>query len=273
MTDEEIKPYLDGDRLYGDDFVGDELLTWFEDEREAYYNLGKERQNYQYKYHEMDRAYGYKHLRGKSFRHVLGIGSAYGDELLPIVDRCQRITIIEPTEAFAVSEIGGVPTEYVKPQPSGDLPFDDNTFDLITCFSALHHMANVSHIVQECFRCLAADGYLLSREPIVSLGDWRVPRGRLTKRQRGIPRHLMRQIVEGAGFHVVREAVLSFGLARKLWDPLIKKPFYNSKVAVTLDWLCCRAFAWNYRYHARSVFQKLRPSVAYYVLQKRGHSD
>src|SRR5438034_6737267 len=39
-------------------------------------------------------------------------------------------------------------SRYVKPRTNGDMPFDRETFDLITCFGVLHHIANISHVMR-----------------------------------------------------------------------------------------------------------------------------
>ena len=44
--------YLDGSRLYGDDFCLKEILQWFDEESEGYANLGaKNEDEYEYQYH------------------------------------------------------------------------------------------------------------------------------------------------------------------------------------------------------------------------------
>lgn len=63
------------------------------------------------------------------------------------------------------------------------LDFESEQFDLITCLGALHRIPNVSMVVNELYRCLGKGGYLLLREPVVSMGDWSVPREGLTKRE------------------------------------------------------------------------------------------
>jgi ubiquinone/menaquinone biosynthesis C-methylase UbiE len=108
--------------------------------------------------------------------HVLGFGSAYGDELIPNIQRAQAVTIVDPSGAFSSDTIHGVRASYVKPTPTGALPFSEEEFDLITCFGVLHHIPNVTTVVTELVRTLQPGGHILIREPIVSMGDWRKPR-------------------------------------------------------------------------------------------------
>lgn len=41
------------------------------------------------------------------------------------------------------------------------------------------------------------------------------------------------------------------------------------KTAVVLDRLFCMIFGWNTAYHTENFFLKLRPTLVFYVLQKR----
>jgi SAM-dependent methyltransferase len=206
-TQDTRAPYLRGDELYGDTFTGPELDRWFAEEAEGYADLGaKDIRAYRYSYHALNWFHGFRHLPSRAFGAVLGFGSAYGDELEPIAHRAERIVILEPSDAFVHADLNGVPLTYVKPVASGTLPFPAGTFDLITCSGVLHHIPNVSYVVGELARVVTPDGYLLLREPIHSMGDWRGPRRGLTKNERGIPIRLLRAIIARAGLTIVREA-------------------------------------------------------------------
>jgi SAM-dependent methyltransferase len=274
MADEGMKVYFNGEKLYGDDFGLDELTKWFEDEAEGYANLVgarattvKDRGEGQYSYYALNQRHGFRFLPNKRFSHVLGFGSTYGYEFKPLLDRAEQITVIEPSDAFTVQEIYGVPASYIKPNVDGSLPLPDNSFDLITCFGVLHHIASVSTVMGEFCRCLKLGGYVLIREPIVSMGDWRKHRPGLTKRERGIPVRIFRQIISAAGFEIVSEKKCMFSLTGKL-KYFIKGPVYNSNTALFIDELFSWLFGWNNKYHASGLFDKLRPTGVFYVLAK-----
>ncbi|MBZ0256159.1 methyltransferase domain-containing protein [bacterium] len=263
-----MEDYLNGRKLIGNDFDSKQIKAWFDDEREGYAQIGdKSRSKYRYVYHALNAIHGYSKLPSCEFKQVLGMGSAYGDEFLPIINRIHQISILEPSEKFRSTEIEGVPCTYLKPSPSGSIPFENNAFDLITCFGVLHHIPNVSYVLTEMHRCLKPGGYALVREPIVSMGDWTKPRAGLTKRERGIPLALMRQFVSAAGFTVLHETLTGF--------PLVYKPakklgwqVYNSTTLTKLDFMFSKIFAWNLRYHRSSVIQKISPTAVYMVLKK-----
>lgn len=264
-----IEASLRGETLYGDDFSPDEIRDWFQDEELGYFEIrAADKVQYQYKYHALNHWHGWRHLPRRAYPRVLGLGSAYGEELKPIAERTEHITILEPAAGFAVTDIGGAKVSYVRPRPDGRLGFDDATFDLMTCFGVLHHIPNVSLVVGELARCLKPGGFLLMREPIVSMGDWRRPRFGLTKRERGIPLHLLRGIVLASGLGIVRERKCALSLTSRIRLPGAR-PIYNSRIAVAIDEFLCRLPIWPSRYHARNTLERLRPTAAFLLLRKR----
>jgi SAM-dependent methyltransferase len=265
---DDLDLYLSGKKLYGDDFSVDAVEDWYRDEQEAYRNLGAgNRDAYSYGYHALNALHGFTALGVRRFEHCLGFGSAYGDELLPLANRMARITIVDPSESFKVSELGGVPVTFVQAGESGDLPFEDYTFDLVTALGVLHHVPNVTHVINELFRCLEPGGVALLREPIVSMGNWTLPRLGLTKRERGIPDSIFLSIVVSAGFRVLRRRYCVYSLVQRLGRTLGIRP-YASPVVSRVDWVLSSAFRWNQNYHPRKLWHKLQPTSVYLVLEK-----
>jgi SAM-dependent methyltransferase len=263
-----LKEYLAGHKLYGDDFSLTEIERWYEDERESYAKLGNEdRASYRYKYHSLNRLHGFRFIRGRRFRSALGLGSAYGDEFLPIASQIDHITVVEPSNAFRVADVRGVPCDYVKPAVDGSMPFADETFDLALCLGVLHHIPNVTTVVKELYRCLSKGGYLLLREPIDSRGDWSKPRRHATKRERGIPLQILSQIVGDAGFRVVSKRLCVVPPIARVWWWLGMSA-YNSDVASRIDAALGRLFRHRVRYHGTRLSHKIRPMSVYFVLTK-----
>jgi len=265
-----VQEYFSGKKLYGDDFKLTEVEQWFEDEREGYANLRSgNKERYTYVYHQLNITNCYNFLPEKKFDNVLGLGSAYGHEFQPISDRISHITILEPSSQLFVSEIHGIPVEYVKPQINGEMVFSDNCFDLIISFGVLHHIPNVSKVLQEFFRCLKPGGYALIREPTTSMGDWRKPRYGLTKHERGIPINIFDKFISDTDFQVINKSRCMFSLINK-FGVLINKPIYNSRVVISCDRCFCFLFSWNKKYHAVNNWQKFRPTSIAYVIRKPG---
>lgn len=269
VDDVEMEVYFSGKKLYGNDFSQAQIDAWFTDEAEGYFNLTKTSADgeYTYRYHALNRRHGFSKLPQKRFGHVLGIGSAYGDELKPILAHSDRISILEPSDGFKKTMLNGAPVSYVKPVASGDIPFNSGSLDLITCFGVLHHIPNVSKVLNEFYRVLKPGGYALVREPIISMGDWRKPRTGLTKRERGIPLLVLREFVDQAGFKMVCERKCMFSLTSRL-KHFLAGPVFNHAVVIVLDELLCALPIWSKAYHARNAVQKARATAVFCVLQR-----
>lgn len=258
--------------LFGDDFNIEQINEWYEAEKEGYAELGaKYKTNYNYAYHAINTELGFKYLNEINiFNSVLGLGSAYGDEFLPIINKIKEIFIVEPSEAFCHNgTLNKIPCHYVKPNPTGIIPFDDNNFDLITCFGVLHHMPNVSFVMKELYRVLKPNAVILIREPIVSMGDWRLPRRGLTKNERGIPLKIFREIIKKNNFSIEKETIWNFSILPHIFKKVVNH-LYNNKYMTKLDILLSKLFTWNYRYHAVGTIKKIRPTSIFYILKKQG---
>jgi len=254
-------------KLYGDDFSLEEIEQWYEDEKEAYSELGsKDRGQYCYSYHALNVIHGYRYLPDRIFKPVLSIGGAYGDELIPIYHKIEDIFILEPSEQLRQPFLKVKPLHYINPNIEGKLPFPDNYFELIICLGVLHHIPNVSFVMTEIYRVLKREGFLLLREPIISMGDWRKPRRGLTKRERGIPFEIMKNIILDCGFSIQKCSPYMFSFTSKL-NFLIKAPF-NSKIIVKLDAFLSNLFRFNQRYHRVKIWEKIGPWSFFWVLRK-----
>jgi SAM-dependent methyltransferase len=264
----DVDDFLKGNSLYGDDFDEVEIASWYADEKEGYANLGAaDGTKYRYEYHAWNDYHAYRHLPDGEFRSVLGLGSAYGDEFLPIISRIKALTIVDPSSAFVQKEVHGVPAIYIRPAIDGRLALSDESFDLISCFGVLHHIPNVSFVVSEMFRLLKPNCYMVLREPIVSMGDWRLPRMGLTKRERGIPWPILQRIASQAGFEVVKKSLCDFPLTARLFAP-IRSDVFNSRLVTRVDAFLAQAFSWNVNYHPRRAIDRFRPTSAFLVLRK-----
>lgn len=104
-----MEDHLNGERLYGDDFTIGQIRQWYEEESEGFADLGsKDRLNYAYSYHVINHVHGFSKLKTSFFENVLGIGSAYGFEFLPIINKIGNLSIIEPSEHLKSDRIGRI---------------------------------------------------------------------------------------------------------------------------------------------------------------------
>jgi len=263
-----LDEYLAGRQLFGDDLPPEEIERWFEQERNAYVDLGQlTRETYRYRYHALNIAHGFGHLPpGLRFPAVLSVGGAFGDEIVPIQDRVDHLTVLDSSNRYEPHRVGPVPVSYRPASPDGRAPFPDASFDLLLCFGTLQYVPNASTVVGEFYRTLRPGAFALLREVTISLGDWQKPRKGLSRWERGVPLPILRDIVRRAGFEVRSERRCIFG-------PLSRLAFaasvgYDSRLVVSVDGACCRLFDWNRVYHARRWWEKLRPSSVFLVLRK-----
>lgn len=266
---DDFNQYLSGKKLYGNDFHIEHIEKWYEEEKDGYANLGaKNFSNYTYAYHALNKLHGFNFLpASKTFNNVLGYGSAYGHEFLPIIHKIKKLTILDSSESFRHTRLLDLDVQFVNPSVSGKLPFRDNSFDLITCFGVLHHIPNVEYIVKELYRVMDVNGILLIREPTVSMGDWRFPRVGLTKNERGIPSKIFKTILLNAKFTILKERICMFQLTPR-FNKLFHKPSYNSNVLTTLDFFLSKLFYWNSNYHPKNICSKIRPTGVFFTLRK-----
>ena len=264
----DMEIYFSGRRLYGEDLLQSEVEEWLRSEEEGFADLGaKDRRSYSYGYHAVNGAHGFQYLEDRQFKHVLGFGSAYGYELEPLMRRIDRVSLLDASPSFVVSDIDGTPVRYIKASRSGDIDLADASVDLVTCFGVLHHIPRVGHTLEEMYRVLQPGGIALIREPITSMGDWRAPRPGLTKHERGIPYELFNTMLRNAGFRIRRATPCFFPLTDRL-GRLLGRPLWNSAAAVKFDALCSWLFAWNRTYHRRSFLEKVAPGHAFWVTEK-----
>jgi SAM-dependent methyltransferase len=233
----DIDEYFSGRRLYGDDFTEAQLREWYDGEREGYAGSVLANQpQYRYHYHELNRFHFFGRIDIVPGSAAIGLGSAYGHEFEPIAARLGRITIIDPSDEFAAN-------------------------------GSLHHIANVSGVVRELHRVLAKGGCLLVREPIVTQGDWRRPRGKLTKNERGIPYDIFRNIATDAGFRIEYSALFDFAPFTRLMAD-IGRPVFTSAVATRVDRGLAALFSFNKKYHRVGFLDKFGPASLAMILRK-----
>jgi SAM-dependent methyltransferase len=264
----DMNKYFSGKKLYGDDFTLEEIQEWYDQESEAYAQMyGIEANGKSYSNHT-NNMYGYKYLKNiPTFSKVLGLGSSWGYEFLPIIDKIKELSIIESSLQTRSEILGKITPAYYSPTPSGRINFPENTFDLINVFSTLHHIPNVTFVLNELFRVLKPNGYLLLKEPIISMGDWRLERQGLTKNERGIPENVLDGIIKNANIFVVQKhyfACMTSFFVRNSRN----HPFFDSKRYHIFDKYLSKLFAFNISYHPTTKIRRIAPQNIFYVLRK-----
>lgn len=261
--------YFSGQHLYGDDFDQLQIDEWFKDEEHGYAELhGSDKEKHAYGYEELNVLHGFSRINEKTrFQHVLGFGSNFGDELVPVLARCEKITLLDSSDRFEVTELRGVPVRYIIADPTGRINLPDASVDLITCFGVLHHIPNVSFVVKEFSRVLMPGGFVLVREPVTTMGDWRIRRRGLTLRERGIPREIFIRIFQDAGLGLKRVSDCYFPPWVRLCSKLGLFAF-SSRIATLVDAAFSNIFGFNYSYHKRGIVSRFAPASIFVVARK-----
>lgn len=260
------KSFLNGRQLYGDNFSTSELEKWYREEATAWADSGCiDSETIVYQYHEMNRRYGWKYTTGRTFKKAMSLGGAFAEEFEPIIDLVDEIYVIEPAEKFYRNVVHGKPAFYQAPSITGTLPFENETFDLITCFGVLHHIANVSYVFSELARVLEKGGLLLVREPIISMGDWTRERPALTKNERGIPLPVLQELIAKNKLAILGFKLIGFAPLLALGAKL-KVDVWKNKFLLDMDASLSTLTRFNYRYHREKFFQKFGPTSAYIAL-------
>lgn len=259
--------HFSGEALWGNDFDEAERTEWFATEESAYLDLYGSKEDYEYGYDGVNMQLGFKHLPPVGNLRVLGLGSAFGDELLPLADRIASAVIVESSPSYSNAHSLPFEVTWRRASPNGDLPLADGEVDLVVCLGVLHHIPNVEHVVREIGRVTRTNGHAIIREPIVSMGDWSQPRRGLTPLERGIPRELLHRFVREGGFSVLREELCFFPGTRVL-SKALRRDRFADKWMISFDRWASRATAWNYRYHAAASWQKIRPTSTFLTLQR-----
>lgn len=260
--------YFKGDLLWGDDFTEEQIIQWFEDEAEAYADQYGVESRGIYTAHNINILNGYNYLKKiDRFENVLGYGSSWGDEFLPIIDRIQNIYIVEASKKTRSKQIKNTTPVYLNVNEKGNIDLPNDFVDLITCFSTLHHIPNVTYVLNELFRVLKPGGFFLLREPMHSMGDWTKKRPGLTKHERGIPQAYLENIIRNAGITIVQKHY--FGFMGSFLDRLFNgASFLHSRAFLRIDRYLSSVFSFNVHYHAKNKMQRVSPIGIAYVLRK-----
>ncbi len=275
---ENIDEYLSGQKLYGDDFSVEQIKKWNEEESEASSDLRNKsnietRTESSYHYNMMNKIHGFDKIKGlkkTTFYDVLGFGAAFGFEFGLIIDKINNLTIVEPSDNLVSKKLGNLTPKYIKPNEDNSLSIADNSFDLITSFGTLHHIPNVSFVLKELIRVLKPNGYLLLREPINSMGDWREPRVGLTKNERGVPVKFFDSVFKESSVKIVsKEYCFAANYSiEKRFGKFFKKPLYSYKFYVLLDKYLSFLLQGNIHYYSTKPIDNICPTSIFYVIKK-----
>jgi SAM-dependent methyltransferase len=103
-----------------------------------------------------------------SGRRVLDVGCGLGDGISTLVDAgAERVAGVDIAEAIVeVARSRVPPSVELRAAQLHELPFEDQTFDLVLCLEALEHVAGAGLVLDELKRVLAGDGLVAASVPV-----------------------------------------------------------------------------------------------------------
>jgi len=270
---QEIK---DGKALIGDQFDLDQLKVWFSQEQEAFYegDAGNSDVDPWYAYMRyVNEVLGFSLIsdlkRKKGSLLILGPGS--GKEVEFFVDQNPgwTITFIESSDNFKNELKRNFSTSIiVDPKISGDIDLNNVSQDVICAFSVLHHIPNVTHVIEEISRVSRPGAIFVVREPCSSMGDWRYPRS-ATPNERGISRDYLIATAQKAGFELAKKPTpIIFEPINKILKYTVGYSCVSFRVLYLFDRLVSKILSFNDHYWRDSWYKKFGPSSYFYVFRK-----
>lgn len=123
---------------------------------------------------------------------VLDVATAAGHTALAFAPHVAHVTATDITEpmltvAAQLAQDRGVANILLQTADAEDLPFNDSTFDLVTCRIAAHHFADVGRFLAEAARVLRPHGLLAVVDNVVPGSRLR---GKKAQRQRDAGRYV-----------------------------------------------------------------------------------
>jgi ubiquinone/menaquinone biosynthesis C-methylase UbiE len=103
-------------------------------------------------------------LKGRRFRNAVDVGGGYGRLCVQLEQYADKVTLAEPSQQQL-----DIAAEFLKDHPeidrklaqADDLPFADNSVQLLTMIRVMHHLPDPSPEFGEIARVLSDDGYAI----------------------------------------------------------------------------------------------------------------
>ncbi len=125
-----LDDFLSGRRIYGDDFDAERWRPGIATRRTATRRSPSPRKPAQLRVPRNELAPWFPALKGERFEHALGFGSGFGYELMPIIERIGRVSLVDSAAVYQQSELPVASVRTFKADQSGVLPFGEREFDL-----------------------------------------------------------------------------------------------------------------------------------------------
>ena len=264
-----------GIELAGDNLDELQLEKWYLQEQEAYFESNDagydEDPWYKYMRHTNDNIFFSRINPNLGKGNITFFGPARGTEAKNIqnVSEDWHYNFIESSDNFReVLEREFNNSNVIEPNIFGKVNLADNSQDVVCAFSTLHHIANISDLLQEIYRILKPNGYLFIREPCAFMGDWRYSR-KATPNERGISKSFFLKTSNEIGYTLDSNPIpICFEPINKTFSRLNIWKYVSIKLLFYVDRLISKLLSYNDHYWRDSFLKKLGPSSYSYVFRK-----
>jgi hypothetical protein len=274
----------DGLVLFGDDLDLSELTKWYEIESEAFFYLeNNSKASINVPWYDYNRYINNRHVWNVIRNHfsdnklsLLVVGPGSGEELESFVSSLGNIDLrlIESSAEFRKILAEKFPNAYIESGNAFGITDNGIRYDAIVGLQVLHHIANVSTIIDQLSNQLKENGLLILREPCSSMGVWGIRHKNLsvaTPNERGISRFIISKAAKNANLSAFSE---SYPLAICL-DPLnivIRRlnlyGILPHSFIYVLDKFLSACLSINDHYWRDRWWKKFGPSTYHYVYKK-----
>lgn len=259
----------DPDAPRGESISDAEASAWFEEERNAY---NAQRPAGPYAYGALNHSHGFRFLPGHRFAKALAFGAVDLQELAPVLSDLQAGVLLDAAPPRPVNAGADCECFHLQARADGRITLPDGAVDLITCFGTLHHLPRVSSALRELWRVLRPGGWMLLREPVISMGDSTKPRPGLTPNERGLPPLWLRHTLRDCGFRIHRATPCNCVPLALLGDRLGLR-IYQNRMLTALDRLVCRLMPFPGPYHRTRLWHHFTAASLFFVLEKPPQKD
>lgn len=260
-------------KLIGNDYSIEQIKKWY-DEEENFHNQFSAGRNaaddYWIIYEVFNRRYAIdKYVKFSNETKILSFGCAEGSDTARLYKEHNfRLFGVESSEKLIEAFKENFPDgEIVKATIEGKISYADDFFDYVFCFGVLHHIPNVSYVLEEFWRVLKSGGIAIIREPICWMYSGGDRPADLSPNERGIPVEYFKNEFSRLDFKLL-------SIQMSYYKPLMsvlrktKMLWRLPNLMYSLDRVAGKLPS-SKKYYPDSFADKFAPSSAYYVIQKK----
>lgn len=260
-------------KLLGNDFNQEEIKKWYKEEEEYHNQFTGGRNDadeYWSIYEEFNKRYAINdYVNFNKETRVLSFGCAEGSDTAKLYKEHKfRLYGLEPSEQLISAFKKGFPdAEIIKAETDGKIDYPSDFFDYIFCFGVLHHIPNVSFVLNEFQRVLKKNGTAIIREPVCWMYSGDVRPKDLSPNERGIPVDFFIEEFKKLDFKILT-------IRKSYYKPLmhfVRKSPFSWKFPSLIYWAdnILSRIPNRKNYYSKNFLDKFNAGCAYYIVKNK----